>query len=148
MIVAAQSIRLPVCFGLHRHPFSSWLPDPKSPADITSRRGVVPFHRIVFVARSLLLNHSPVVRHDRQVQPVWRKLYGGDLVLPIIVKVVAVGQGNRRCLHLNLEGFGNKNSLTLTLFGFFITNYLGVITCALRLCSALFLNNADLTYST
>lgn len=44
---------------------------------------------------ALLLKYSPVVRHDGQVQPVWRKLDGGDLVLPVVVKVVAAENGEK-----------------------------------------------------
>lgn len=99
MVFAAQSVRLPVCSGLHRHPFSSGLPDPESPADKRLGAESLLFHRPVFVM-TLLLKYSPVVRHDRQVQPIWRKLDGGDLVLPIVVKVVAADRGKRRRLHL------------------------------------------------
>lgn len=95
MVVAAQSVGLPVCSGLHGHPFSSGLPDPESPADKGVGAESLLSHRSGFALRTLLLKYSPVVRHDRQVQPIRRKLDGGDLVLPVVVKVVAADKGEK-----------------------------------------------------
>lgn len=94
MIVAAKSVRLPVRSGLHDHPFRSWLPDAKSPADAISWWGAAPFQGNVSEV-TLSLKYSPVVRDNSQVQPVWRKLYGGDLVLPIIIIVVTTDKGKQ-----------------------------------------------------
>lgn len=95
MIVAAQSVRLPVRSRLHGHLFRSWLPDAKSPANETSWCEVSAFQGNV-TESMLLVKYSPVVSDNGQVQPVWRKLYGGDLVLPIIVKIVTMDRAKQK----------------------------------------------------